>query len=255
MAVLQAIGNFFKKIWNWIKETAWIQPLLIVGLIFGVIFSIPSIVKGINELAANQENAINFYYNYQESLVGKENSGAYKLTNNVYEKMSDSSITSEYGEKFFLAFVSSECSTCEEVKGGFDALKNNFDGSLQPNDKLPFKMYTIFTDEVTGDTDDDKTAFVKYLEDFSYFFEEVGDIARNSNYFVNGKISTTDIEYLESTDPDNFLTPTILLVDFTDDSSEYGVSEVMFGVTGDNDFKKAELLLDCWNHDGDFGNK
>ena len=38
MVVLSAIGRFFKKIWDWIKQTAWIQPLLIVGIIFGVIF-------------------------------------------------------------------------------------------------------------------------------------------------------------------------------------------------------------------------
>lgn len=253
MVVLTAIGNFFKKIWTWIKETAWVQPLLIVGLIFGVIFSIPSIVKGINELAAKKDNAINFYYNYQESLVGGKDSNADKLTNNIYDKMNDSSIESQYGEKFFLAFVSSECTTCEEVKGGFETLRDNFDGSLQPDDKLPFQMYTIFTDEATGETETDgQTAFVKYMDRFSYFFEEAASVATLSNYYTNGKLSDTDIGYLESVDPDNFLTPTILLVDFTEASPSYGVSEVMFGVSGDNDYKKAELLLDCWNHAGDF---
>ena len=253
MIVLTAIGNFFKKIWTWIKETAWVQPLLIVGLIFGVIFSIPSIVNGINELAAKKDNAINFYYNYQESLVGGENSNADKLTNNVYEKSKDEKVESLYGEKFFLAFVSSECTTCEEVKGGFETLKDNFDNSLQPEDRLPFKMYTIFTDEVTGETETDgQTAFVKYMDRFSYFFEDAAGVARESCYYTNGKLSDTDIEYLETVDPDNFLTPTILLIDFTENTPFYGVSEVMFGVTGDNDYKKAELLLDCWNHAGDF---
>lgn len=254
MVVLRAIGNFFKKIWNWIKTTAWVQPLLIVGLIFGVIFSIPSIVKGINALAENNNNAINFYYNYQQSLVGKTNSKADKLTNNIYDKMQDETIASEYGEKFFLAFVSSTCSTCEEDKGGFEVLRDNFNSALQPDDGLPFQMYTIFTDETTGETGE-KTAFVEYMERFPAFFETAGEVGINSAYYINGKISKTDIEYTESCDPDNFLTPTIFLIDYTETSPSYGISEIMFGVTGDNDYKKAELLLDCWNHTGDFSIK
>ena len=42
-----AIGRFFKKIWEWIKSTAWVQPLLIVAIIFGVIFSINTITNAI----------------------------------------------------------------------------------------------------------------------------------------------------------------------------------------------------------------
>ena len=38
----------FVKIWDWIKETAWVQPLLIVGIIFAVIFSIPSITSWVS---------------------------------------------------------------------------------------------------------------------------------------------------------------------------------------------------------------
>ena len=43
MKVLSAIGGFFARIGRWIKETAWIQPLLIVGAIFAVIFAIPHV--------------------------------------------------------------------------------------------------------------------------------------------------------------------------------------------------------------------
>ena len=43
MKLLKGIGNLFVKLWRWIKETAWVQPLLIVGGIFLIIFSIPYI--------------------------------------------------------------------------------------------------------------------------------------------------------------------------------------------------------------------
>lgn len=42
---LKVIGTPFIKLWTWIKETAWVQPLLIVGIIFAIIFSIPSITS------------------------------------------------------------------------------------------------------------------------------------------------------------------------------------------------------------------
>jgi hypothetical protein len=48
MKVLKAIGDFFVRIWRWIKETAWVQPLLIVGAIFAIIFSIPYFTKWIS---------------------------------------------------------------------------------------------------------------------------------------------------------------------------------------------------------------
>jgi hypothetical protein len=38
----KAIGRFFKRIWQWIKNTAWVQPLLIVVIIFAIIFSFSS---------------------------------------------------------------------------------------------------------------------------------------------------------------------------------------------------------------------
>ena len=36
MKVLKILATPFIAIWRWIKETAWVQPLLIVGLIFGI---------------------------------------------------------------------------------------------------------------------------------------------------------------------------------------------------------------------------
>ena len=60
MVVLRAIGGFFARIGRWIKETAWIQPLLIVGAIFAVIFSIPHIIKGVSS-----------WFDESDSVLGK----------------------------------------------------------------------------------------------------------------------------------------------------------------------------------------
>ena len=55
-----AIGRFFKKIWEWIKSTAWVQPLIIVAIIFGVIFSINPITNAIKE-AVEADDTGEFY--------------------------------------------------------------------------------------------------------------------------------------------------------------------------------------------------
>ncbi len=250
MKVLKAIGNFFVRIWRWIKETAWIQPLLIVGLIFGLIFSIQPITKWIQGLAEDANSSSTFYSQFQKSLEGNADSDADTLTNYVSDRMDGKDVTSNKfyteNDKFFLAYVASTCPSCEEAKPGFETLKNNWGGSLAPKDtSLSFKMYTIFTDQTTDDSSSQKTPFLQYLDRNSYFFEGAAETGRDSYYYMNGHLSDSDLENLESADPDNFLTPTILLVDFT--KGEPGITQVMFGVTGDNDYEKATLLLHCWD--------
>ena len=62
MVVLRAIGSFFAKIGRWIRDTAWVQPLLIVGGIFAIIFSIPYITKWVKTWG-DSTSAYQKYYN------------------------------------------------------------------------------------------------------------------------------------------------------------------------------------------------
>jgi len=251
MKLLKAIGAFFVRIGRWIKDTAWVQPLLIVGAIFAVIFSIPSIVKWVEGIAADIQSSEKYYQKYQRSLEGGENSEADQLIANL------DNLESDVGEKFFVVFVSEECTSCAEAKKGFEALEKGWSGTLAPaSDDLPFKLVTIFVDEETTETTSSASAFAQFLDRNYYFFEAAAGVATDSYYKLNDKISESDIETLTNTPDDEnaFLTPSIILVDFSLDGP-YGISEVMFGVTGDTDVQKAELLRDCWDHDGDFAEK
>lgn len=249
MKVLKAIGNFFVKIWRWIKNTAWIQPLLIVGAIFAIIFSIPSITSWIQGMADDSNSAATFYGNYKKSLAGGASSDADKVINDIMNRQNNPEEASSYPDKYFLAFVSKTCPSCEEARPGFETLKNNWNGSLAPKDtSYNFNMITIFTDETTDETTAQSTAFQQFLDRNSYFFEESAGVGRDSNYYLNGKLSDSDLGNLEAADPDDFLTPTIIMIDFT----MGGISEVMFGVTGDNDYAKASLLQHCWDHSEEF---
>ena len=274
MIVLRAIGAFFKKIWDWIKQTAWIQPLLIVGIIFGVIFSIPSIVKAAksNKQASAKYNT--YYHNFRYSLENEGNSKADKFTSDLTKIMVSSGeaktkATDDFkanypdlGEKFFVAYVAKDCDKCEEAKDGFATFEKKLDSyksdySTSFNDSENFGFVTIFTDDENNETTDSKSAFVSYLERHQDFFEEAGAVAYETPYYHNNKLNDSDLEALETADPDNFLTPTIFLVEIgqtaeKNEQPQAGVTEILFGVDGSDKNAKAKTLLNCWNHTGDF---
>lgn len=251
-------GNIFARIWNWIKNTAWIQPLLIVGIIFGIIFSIPSITSAIKNAKEKNDSAETFYARYQVTLEGKENSAAQKLINDIAEEKLD-------GQKFFLIFVSSDCSACEEAKDGFAELKNYTTSELGGN---KFALKTIFTDEETDDQDElSTTPFLNFItsdDTIEFMNSTVDRVQQNSIYYSKhmlGKSSFADADsvldsisngYEESS---SFQTPTIFLVDFSQeaiDAGKQGVKEAFVGVPGSDKYEKAEFLAECWNTTGDF---
>ena len=264
MIVLRAIGAFFAKIWRWIRETAWVQPLLIVGIIFGVMFSIKPIYNAIKDAKAKSSSAETYYRQFQVSLSGEDNSQASKLTDQIYKSIEDqkNEIDPSYGlgDKFFLMFVAEDCDECNSAKGGFEYFEENFEQIYSQDNEGPFHLVTIFTDEIIGDgSDEDQTAFIQYLEKHVDFFETVGGTIWDSPYHVNGGIRNEDIEAIQEADPDHFLTPTIMLVDFSKSCPDatLGVTDVFVGVeeagtSGNSDANKAEFIYQAWTHQGKF---
>jgi len=264
MVVLSAIGRFFKKIWDWIKQTAWIQPLLIVGVIFGIIFSIPSIVKAVNASKTKKSTYAAYYHNYKVSLEGGEDSEADQFTDDLFKVIYDGKVDefrkahSDLGDKFFVAYVAKDCDKCESAKEGFQKFQDDFSKYVDADEKNSFNLVTIFTDDETEETEEDQTAFVKYLERHQDFFAEIGSRAYETDYYKNGHLNDSDIQALETADPDDFLTPSIFLVELGEvgKAIEFGsgITEIMFGVDGSDKFSKAMTLSDCWRHAGDFSN-
>lgn len=292
MKILKAIGSFFERIWRWIKETAWIQPLLIVGVIFALIFSIPYFTSWISSLGVGSSN---YYTAFKQTLEGERDSNSSEsssqadaITYNIAENSNfdgDNSWTmndytadyAKYGYKFFLVYVSEDCANCETIQEGFEALEDNWGTLYKPTATQrtadgeavvePFKIYTIFTDESSSNDDedimDDKTAFQRYLNIHSDFFESSGQrFLDYTPYKRNASVSETNYNYWSEVDPDNFTVPTIVLVDYTyqatrllrsgDETSpivgRQGASEIAFGISGDTKYDRAEVLLNMWNH-------
>ena len=288
MKVLRAIGGFFAKIGRWIRDTAWVQPLLIVGGIFAIIFSIPAITKWVQGWFTSGDAATSFYKksDYMSLNNGKKDevkdSDGYQFLSFLLSKDSEKTEAqyNKYGTKFFVTFVEEGNSTCESVYKGWEAAKKNWgktagfkevkskDGTVLPFDE--FKLYTIFIDEKD---ENDENIFWKLMDDeFASEFAELSSL-ENPYKANNSSISYEGIANSGSTDISGsatFSCPTTFLFDkefvskatidngYSQFSADYKISEIMFdiadkGSTGTN-IGMARTIWDCWNHIGQFDN-
>lgn len=273
MIILKAIGAFFVKVWRWIKETAWVQPLLIVGAIFAVIFSIPYITEWVNGWGYGASGA--FFNSQKQSLEGQvtseedgEDTKADIIINDIWEntqkaydhKYSELD-TSKYGDKFFLVFTGEDCSGCTSAEEGFKALNDNWGDILIPEDYESHKsltFYTIDTSEKSSNDSDyeeqkgyNDKAFYRFLDKHLSFFNETGYVLETAPYKNNRSIGDTSYENYSTPKFSDFTVPTILLVDYTEAAqaqNRAGVSEVLFGVSGSTELDKARELLKMWDH-------
>ena len=261
MAVLRAIGGFFVKIGRWIKDTAWIQPLLIVGGIFAIIFSIPYISNWVQSWFTDSNASNDFYNNYKVSLSGTQNTDANSDADKLFKYMDadDASKTADdknrWGEKFFIVFVQEDCPECESIYQGFEKLQNEWNkGEFTTSEK--FKMWTIFVDTKEEVDGTNEYLFKKYFFDhYGSKFEDIKSVMQDSYYVKNLKSSSTYLSDLDTLDdPDSFASPTVFLYDPAAEQNEtqLGVSEVLFDVPGKNNesgaYPMARTLFDCWHH-------
>ena len=274
MNILKSINATFSKFWRWIKETAWVQPLLIVGGIFAIIFSISKFNKWFSTMAVGTSTG--YFTSYRLSLENEGANGietqADKLTQTIrdysfkefesYDEAEDALADTirTYGKKYFLVIVSNDCTGCEKAEGAFGVLQDNWDNSVFPiEDDKPFRLHSIYSDEIsTNDTDydleEDQKAFYRYVkkfDDLDLWAQAAGKLL-DSPYKSNESIADAKYTNLENADAASWETPTIYLVDWTKaafDNDRFGLSEVIFGFSTDkSDYDRATLLQRMWNH-------
>lgn len=90
-----SIGQFFIKIWRWFLDTAWVQVLLIVGVIIGIVMSISPLVSWISGLV-EKSKASTFYKSHAIT----------------YEQLVTEKINSD-GKQFVVVFHQESCSNCK----------------------------------------------------------------------------------------------------------------------------------------------
>lgn len=276
MFILKAIGNFFVRIGRWIKNTAWIQPLLIVGGIFALIFSIPYISKWVGSWFESSSEAEKYYSAHKVSLKKAEDgkSDADQLFSYLADPTNsdNAKAKSKYGEKFFLTLVQDGCSACDERYGGFETLEDNWNKGEFNGLDGSFKLFTIYVD-TTNDDGDNLFENIYNRSDVQKMFETAIEnlqdqdkhpYARNSS---NSGSYASDLENLII--PDEITTPTTFLIDFTAEgkatapwTTSNGIREILFSFEstgGSDDYARARTLRNAWtnvdNQDNVFSTK
>lgn len=264
MVILRAIGNFFAKIGRWIRDTAWVQPLLIVGAIFALIFSIPHLIDWVGSWFTSGVESQRFYTAYQYDLgnANKETSQVDKLFDSIKAGNANEVVGAD---KFFLSFVKEDCSVCEDQYTGYKILTKNWGkGEFSDLKGEKFKMVTIYIDTEKKINDVEENLFKYVWKNHSWIFENFTEGYEESEYaqykgYTAGCTSFTNL--FDADDDGNFKieTPSTFFFDFTGDSewswngnSIQGLSEIMFSIPGDNEWDRARTLHDCWLHTGVF---
>lgn len=277
MNILKSISAAFNRLWRWITETAWVQPLLIVGGLFAIIFSISKFVTWFQVMGVGANSG---YYNSFRLSLENEGKDGYetdvdKISNTIneftfdrefasYEEaraaLKEKNVIDDYGEKYFLVLVGNDCSPCESAKSGFEKLQANWNTeSFKIDDGLPFRMHTVNVDEEStndidfkGNTEFEK-AFHRYVQKFDDLdlWARAAGTLEQAPYKLNQNIASSKYESIENADSSSWETPTVFLVDWTEPAfrdDRFGLSEVIFGVTGSTTYAKATLLQQMWNH-------
>ena len=271
MIVLRAIGRFFARIGRWIKETAWIQPLLIVGGIFAIIFSIPYLTKWVKSWFTEESAAEKYYSSKKLSLTDAEKHKSevdsifdYLVSYSNGESEGIAKGEKKFGKKFFLTLVEEDCNACEERYDGFKTLEREWGrGSFDvfENDES-FRLHTIFVDTKNDDGDSlfedvyDRDVVLNFFEETNYAMAEEGHPYRDN---------TTESSYVTNLenllDKDQISTPVVFLIDLTENApewtSKHGVREVLFsfsGTDGSDNYARARTLRNAWTNVEDKNN-
>ncbi|MDD7735245.1 MAG: hypothetical protein SOW55_03250 [Bacilli bacterium] len=179
----RSIGHFFKKIWDWIKTTAWVQPVLIVILVFLVIFSFSSsspLMKWIKGLS-NSDPTGEFYEDHQVRFVD--------LYSDVYPDCAEGKLPDGKSHKTLLkdskteyTYVLFVTDTAKETN-----VKTFYNNVISKNGKE--KLYVVnFNDGDhssstyynSGWVDDGGKVYYNYL--FTHLYEFYNDSTTYDNY-------------------------------------------------------------------------
>ena len=280
MNVLKKLGTPFVALWRWIKETAWVQPLLIVGVIFAIIFSIPSITSWVQSWDFGDDK-YNWLENKQLSLEGITDEKidgeaarflstfeeAQSLWKNNEKDEAREKMKSYTGDanKLFLYFVQ-ENDAADNINEANkylveEARKDKVTSKVDDYKGGNFQYRTIFTDQVIEDKDgeyiyESHTAFEYLLKsrEFESFYSTIYNAYQNTPYYqniINDKVDGVQLDSYQSSinslrTTTNPSAPTLFIIDLTNNDNENIISNIVFSIEGSNKHSRADFLANAW---------
>ena len=279
MNVLKKLGTPFVALWRWIKETAWVQPLLIVGVIFAIIFSIPSITSWVQSWDFGDDK-YNWLENKQLSLEGitdekidgeaarflstfEEAQSLWKNNEKDEAREKMKSYTGD-ADKLFLYFVQ-ENDASDNINEANkylveEARKDKVTSKVDDYKGGNFQYRTIFTDQVIEDKDgeyiyESHTAFEYLLKsrEFESFYSTIYNAYQNTPYYqniINDKVDGVQLDSYQSSinslrTTTNPSAPTLFIIDLTNNENENIISNIVFSIEGSNKHSRADFLANA----------
>ena len=266
MFVLRAIGRFFAKIGRWIRDTAWVQPLLIVGGIFAIIFSIPKIIEAVED-GTNENNAAQTFFEnkmisgqgekekisedsaldkYFSILENKDNK--YTTKEAAYADVKDVLKLGD-AQRFFVLFVD-KTESCNSLYTGLNYLKEHWDNAeFKDLLKGEFAYRTIFVDAI--DKYDESTKLFDDAYD-RHNFETLASDLYATKFAENKHYDESDHYDSLATSASGFNVGTVLFFDYTADAYEgvetFGLRSCFTSsdIAGSTEYERAQNLANAW---------
>ena len=255
--VLTAIGHFFRNIWRYIMTNAWIQPILIVALIFAIIFGLTGIPTLIDKVESWFDDSTDNKIKNQKEIDVDEFFELY-----------------EGNESFIIVFGEDDCANCKSLYKTINTYMDDDDHKelVGKDVKIYFMNITDLLEDVEKDYDDHGEDFIeekrkswwlgKKLDRSNFeYLEELGNVLYDgykdilSSYNGNDEYST-DEEYSNS-GYSYYPIQTPTTVFFTKDLDDNAEHSRMFNmVVGQWDWSKnattsgyhgINKAFECWN--------
>ena len=254
-----------------------------------VIFSIPSITKGIQGLINQSDSDLAYFEDNELSMEGTRIGEWNSEVDNFFANFEDAQtswangdketakeLLSEYSngnDRFFLFFVQDSCDGCGNLKTGLEYLNDNWDTYMPETDSKgvevpPMSFVSIVPnrefDDDTYYSDQDTTpiAVTMTSPQYLYFYDEAMSVVKNTDFYLNSGVATDDGSTVQSTlyanteklvDPTGLQTPTCILFDLTDaNESTHIITEIFNAPDGSDKYTYAAFMKNAWTYESLF---
>lgn len=137
--------------WEWFKSAAWLQVLLIVGVVVAVVVSIPYIIRAIptdSDSDFFESKQITYDRLVNDLISGKDTKASAGNLGNGTGAIGDTE------EGFVVFFYKDNCSVCDDMESNVEKWYNNFNEEF----KADLKLYTINVGWVPGESEESSKA-------------------------------------------------------------------------------------------------
>ncbi len=160
--------------WEWFKSAAWLQVLLIVAVVVGIVVSIPYIVSAIQD-AIDSDNSDFFdgkritYDKLLDFMDGSDTSCDGSLGNGTYDDDESENSFSSTKTGFVVVFYKDNCDNCDSIESRLEDWFEDFNSDYARTYGEQIKLYAINVGWDPGDEEDSEE------------YESAGDTADYKN--------------------------------------------------------------------------